>query len=78
MVVEPTAAPCKSAFAILATSCSPARCCGRSPGLDRAALMFVTRTGRPAIAARAAVFLRIWPPPSSMLPDQASCKISCA
>ena len=65
----PMVPPCSSPWQICATSCRPARCWGRRPGELRLALMLDTRMGLPVMTDRAADILRIWPPPSSMLPS---------
>eukprot|EP00959_Pyramimonas_sp_CCMP1952_P238906 4992366-Pyramimonas_sp.AAC.1 len=52
-----------------ATSLSPHKCWGRSPGLARPARMLHIRNGVPVSAARAAPLRRICPPPSPAPPS---------
>ena len=51
MLVELTSQPVSSAPHMSATSCSPAACCGRRPGLLRPARMWSICTRVPVIAA---------------------------
>eukprot|EP00955_Chlamydomonas_euryale_P051381 354859-Chlamydomonas_euryale.AAC.3 len=59
--LEPTAPPVSCPTHSRATSCSPVRCCGRRPGLARAARTPPTVTRVPVMAASAAALRRIWP-----------------
>jgi hypothetical protein len=51
MLVELTSQPVSSAPHMSATSCSPAACCGRRPGLLRPARMWSICTRVPVMAA---------------------------
>jgi hypothetical protein len=55
------------------TSSSPARCCGRKPGLSRPARMLVMVRRAPVMALNAAATRTICPPPSSCAPSTVRC-----